>query len=148
MNREKLCEQFVKDVCAILHIDAPRVEFVPAESMRTDSQLAASIPGKILVVNDVKVSPELFLALAHELRHVYQIANGANLEEYQTSDKMTVDEYNLQPLEVDANAFAFLIMEFMFGISPQFESLDQSARDAITSRAEQILSEFVGKKAP
>lgn len=95
MKKKPLCKQFAKDVCDILHIDAPKIEFVSSDKMRTDTQIAALIPGAILIRNDVDISPDLFLALAHELRHAYQIANGANLEEYQTSDKMTVEEYNL-----------------------------------------------------
>lgn len=48
------------------------------------------------------VSPELFFAISHELRHSYQIANGADLKGYQASDKISVEQYNLQSLEVDA----------------------------------------------
>lgn len=142
MKKKPLCKQFAKDVCDILHIDAPKIEFVSSDQMRTDTQIAALIPGVILIRNDVDISPDLFLALAHELRHAYQIANGANLEEYKTSDKMTVEEYNLQPLEVDANAFALLAMSSVFGIVPQFQNLSESVREAIKTRADQIKAEL------
>lgn len=142
MKKKPLCKQFAKDICDMLNIDMPKIEFVPSERMRTDTQIAALIPGAILIRNDVDISPDLFLALAHELRHAYQIANGANLGEYQTSDKMTVEEYNLQPLEVDANAFALLAMSSMFGIMPQFQNLSESVREAIKTRADQIKAEL------
>ena len=142
MKKKPLCKQFAKDICDILHIDAPKIEFVPADRMRTNTQIAALTPGTILIRNDVDISPDLFLALAHELRHAYQIANGANLEEYQTSDKITVEEYNLQPLEIDANAFALLAMSSMFGIMPEFQNLSESVREAIKTRADQIKAEL------
>lgn len=142
MKKKPLCKQFAKDICDMLNIDMPKIEFVPSERMRTDTQIAALTPGAILIRNDVDISPDLFLALAHELRHAYQIANGADLEEYQTSDKMTTEEYNLQPLEVDANAFSLIAMSSMFGISPKFQNLPESVRKAIKTRADQIKAEL------
>ena len=62
MKKKPLCKQFAKDVCDILHIDAPKIEFVSSDQMRTDTQIAALIPGAILIKNDVDISPDLFLA--------------------------------------------------------------------------------------
>lgn len=58
------------------------------------------------------------------------------------SDRLTVEEYNLQPLEVDANAFALLAMSSMFGIMPQFQNLSDSVRESIKSRADQMKAEL------
>lgn len=88
------------------------------------------------------VSPELFFAISHELRHSYQIANGADLKGYQASDKISVEQYNLQSLEVDANAFSALVMSDFFGIVPRFQNLPESVRNAISSRMEQIRKEY------
>lgn len=49
MKKKPLCKQFAKDVCDILHIDAPKIEFVSSDQMRTDTQIAALIPGAILM---------------------------------------------------------------------------------------------------
>ena len=110
--------------------------------MRTSTQIAALTPDAVLIRNDMTISPELFFAIAHELRHSYQIANGADLKEYQTSDIIGDEKYNFQPMKVDANAFAALIMSDFFGIVPRFQNLPESVRNAISSRMEQIRKEY------
>ena len=142
MDKKQICIKFAREVCNILDISVPAIKFVPSDRMRTSTQIAALTPDAVLVRNDVTVSPELFFAISHELRHSYQIANGADLKEYQTSDKISNGQYNFQPLEVDANAFAALIMSDFFGIVPRFQNLPESVRDAISSRMEQIRKEY------
>lgn len=142
MDKKQICIKFAREVCNILDISVPAIKFVPFDRMRTSTQIAALTPDAVLVRNDVTVSPELFFAISHELRHSYQIANGADLKEYQTSDKISNGQYNFQPLEVDANAFAALIMSDFFGIVPRFQNLPESVRNAISSRMEQIRKEY------
>ena len=142
MDKKQICIKFAREVCNILDISVPAIKFVPSDRMRTSTQIAALTPDAVLVRNDVTVSPELFFAISHELRHSYQIANGADLKEYQTSDKISNGQYNFQPLEVDANAFAALIMYDFFGVVPRFQKLPESVRDAISSRMEQIRKEY------
>ena len=142
MDKKQICIKFAREVCNILDISVPAIKFVPSDRMRTSTQIAALTPDAVLVRNDVTVSPELFFAISHELRHSYQIANGADLKEYQTSDKISNGQYNFQPLEVDANAFAALIMYDFFGVVARFQYLPESVRDAISSRMEQIRKEY------
>lgn len=142
MDKKQICIKFAQEICDILDISTPAIKFVSADRMQTSTQIAALTPDAVLIRNDKTVSPELFFAIAHELRHSYQIANGADLEEYQTSDKISTEQYNLQPLEVDANAFAALVMFDFFGIVPQFQNMPESVRDAISSRMEQIRKEY------
>lgn len=142
MDKKQICIKFAREVCNILDISVPAIKFVPSDRMRTSTQIAALTPDAVLIRNDMTVSPELFFAIAHELRHSYQIANGADLKEYQTSDKISNEQYNFQPLEVDANAFAALVMSDFFGIVPRFQNLPESVRDAISSRMEQIRKEY------
>lgn len=86
--------------------------------------------------------PELLFSLAHELRHAYQIASGESLEEYRTSDRISIEQYNLQPLEVDANAFGALIMSDFFGIVPRFRNMPDTVRKAIKDRMKQLQKEY------
>jgi hypothetical protein len=95
-----------------------------------------------LIRNDIEISEELFFALAHELRHAYQIASCESLEEYRTSDRISIEQYNLQPLEVDANAFGALIMSDFFGIVPQFRNMPDTVRKAIKDRMKQLQKEY------
>lgn len=69
---------------------------------------------------DLHSANEEYISLAHELRHVYQVKQtklntkesqvwNENLKNYYDS---RVSEYQKQPLEVDANAFAKWVIEF------------------------------------
>ena len=103
---------------------------------------SALTPDGILIRNDIGVTPELFFAIAHELRHAYQLENDRSLHDYRTSDQLDIDEYNAQPLEVDANAFAAVVMAEFFGISPQFLNMPESIRQLIYVRKRQIQKEL------
>lgn len=131
MDKKQICIKFSREICDILDIPVPFIKFVSADRMHTGTQIAALTPNAVLIRDDIAVSPELFFALAHELRHAYQIAGGESLEEYRTSDRISIEQYNLQPLEVDANAFGALIMSDFFGIVPQFRNMPDTVRKAI-----------------
>lgn len=142
MDKKQICVKFAREICDILEISVPDIKFVSADRMRTGTQIAALTPNTVLIRNDIAVSPELFFALAHELRHAYQIAHGESLEEYRTSDQIGVERYNLQPLEVDANAFGALVMADYFGIVPQFHNMPDAVRKAINDRMKQLRKEY------
>ena len=142
MDKKQICVKFAREICDILDIPVPFIKFVSADRMHTGTQIAALTPDAVLIRDDIVVSPELFFALAHELRHVYQIANGESLEEYRTSDKIGVERYNLQPLEADANAFGALVMSEFFGIVPKFHNMPDAVRKAIKYRMKQLQKEY------
>lgn len=142
MDKKQICIKFAQEICDILDISVPAIKFVSADRMRTSTQIAALTPDAILIRNDMTISPELFFAIAHELRHSYQIANGADLKGYQASDKISVEQYNLQSLEVDVNAFSALVMSDFFGIVPRFQNLPESVKVAINDRMKQIQKEY------
>ena len=142
MDKKQICIKFSREICDILDIPVPVIKFVSADRMRTGTQIAALTPDAVLIRNDIEVSAELFFALAHELRHAYQIASGESLEEYRTSDRISIEQYNLQPLEVDANAFGALIMSDFFGIVPQFRNMPDTVRKAIKDRMKQLQKEY------
>lgn len=142
MDKKQICIKFSREICDILDIPVPFIKFVSADRMHTGTQIAALTPDAVLIRNDIEVSAELFFALAHELRHAYQIAGGESLEEYRTSDRISIEQYNLQPLEVDANAFGALIMSDFFGIVPQFRNMPDTVRKAIKDRMKQLQKEY------
>lgn len=142
MDKKQICIKFSREICDILDIPVPVIKLVSADRMHTDTQIAALTPDAVLIRNDIEVSAELFFALAHELRHAYQVVNGESLEEYRTSDRISIEQYNLQPLEVDANAFGALIMSDFFGIVPQFRNMPDTVRKAIKDRMKQLQKEY------
>lgn len=142
MDKKQICIKFSREICDILDIPVPVIKLVSTDRMHTVTQIAALTPDSVLIRNDIEISAELFFALAHELRHAYQIASGESLEEYRTSDRISIEQYNLQPLEVDANAFGALIMSDFFGIVPQFRNMPDTARKAIKDRMKQLQKEY------
>ena len=64
---------------------------------------------------------------------------------YKPSNKCSsVEEYNLQIAEVDANAFASIVMSDFFSIKPQWNGLSNKVIDAIEKRIKFLLvTEFV-----
>ena len=137
MDKKQICSKFAREICTILQIEMPAILFVSIDRLRTDS---------VLIRNDIGVTPELFFAIAHELRHAYQLENDRSLHDYHTSDQLDIDEYNAQPLEVDANAFAAVIMAEFFGISPQFLNMPESVRQLVGKRKRQIQNELMDGK--
>lgn len=99
MDKRQICIKFAREVSAILKIAAPAIRFVPVKQLRTSTQIAALTPDGILIRNDIGVTPELFFAIAHELRHAYQLENDRSLHDYRTSEQLDIDEYNAQPLD-------------------------------------------------
>ena len=95
MDKKQICVKFAREICDILDIPVPVIKLVSADRMHTGTQIAALTPDAVLIRDDIAVSPELFFALAHELRHAHQIAHGESLEEYRTSDRISIEQYNL-----------------------------------------------------
>lgn len=130
---------YTKKLSKVLKIITPTVIF--------DEQLeGTSLGGYDPETNTIGVSHSATLMdalfiLAHELRHVYQIKNGYfRYEEYLTTNNfLSKDQYNDQPEEVDANAFAIVVMETVIGAksnNPLFIT------KSITDRKMELLNEY------
>lgn len=52
----------------------------------------------------------------------------------------SVEEYNLQLAEVDANAFAYIVMADFFGVRPLFQCLSDIVKSQIMERVNQIVT--------
>lgn len=87
MDKKQICIKFSREICDILDIPVPVIKLVSADRMHTGTQIAALTPDAVLIRNDIEISAELFFPLAHELRHVYQVANGESMEEYRESNQ-------------------------------------------------------------
>lgn len=93
-----------------------------------------------LYVRNNQDDVELLFAIAHELRHKYQIDNGLfNFDNYKSSSDISIRDYNLQPVEIDANAFAYMLMKDEFNIEMKFNGLDKDIIELIKRRADIIL---------
>lgn len=130
---------FTEQISNILGIKAPNI-IVDESQMSTKTQLAATMVGGIVMRNNDFTLDSAF-ALAHELRHVWQIA--LHEKEYFKNDylrvgSVNVQDYNMQKAEIDANAFASIIMNAMFGVSPMFKGLSAKVKTQIENRIHEI----------
>lgn len=133
---------FINDICAILDITAPSVSF-DTSNFSTDTMMAqVNQSGDIIyLTKQDKSNPDQLFSIAHELRHIWQIQNDKELyfSTYKPINLCTsVEEYNLQIAEVDANAFAGLVMIDFFRLKPLFEGVPDSVKAKIFERMEYL----------
>lgn len=143
-----MIKEFITDVCELLEIEAPKISY-DTSHFTTKTTLAQCEPEtNIIYLNKVdKPNPDYVFSIAHELRHIYQYQTDKEfyLSGYKPSNKCSsVEEYNLQIAEVDANAFAAIIMTDFFSVKPQWNGLSDKVIDTIEKRIEFLLTtEFV-----
>ena len=92
-----------------------------------------------------KINPDYLFSIAHEIRHIYQFQTDKQfyLSDYKPSDEYSsVDEYNLQMAEVDANAFASIVMADFFSVKPQWNGLSNIVVFEINKRINIIIREL------
>lgn len=133
---------FINDICDILNISVPSVSF-DTSNFPTDTMMAQCSPDgdTIYLKRYDKPNPDQFFSIAHELRHIWQIQNDEELyfSTYKPIDLLSsVEEYNIQIAELDANAFAGLIMMDFFNLKPQFLGISDSVKAKIFERMEYL----------
>lgn len=109
--------------------------------MRTFPTIAAFAFASVIYPYTFSVWFHTSFSIAHELRHIWQIKYNEKfyLETYKTIDLCySVEEYNLQPAEIDANAFAYIVMVDFFGIKPLFNGLSDTVKSKIMERVEYL----------
>lgn len=130
--------EFCSDVCSILGIEVPALSF-DVSHFESDTMMAQCDfdDGTIFLKPFDKPTPDICFAICHELRHLWQYK-----EDYEyflgsylpLSLCVSLEEYNLQVAEVDANAFAGLMMEDFFEITPLFSGLSDAVKARIYDR--------------
>lgn len=141
-----MVKEFITDVCEILKINKPIISY-DTSSFETDTMMAqCSSDGSTIYLKKCdKPNPDQFFAIAHELRHVWQIKSDKDfyLSNYKTIDQCdSLEDYNLQIAEIDANAFSGLIMIEFFNIKPLFQNLPDSVKAKIHKRMDYLKSSY------
>lgn len=133
---------FIDDVCGQLKIDVPVVSFETSHfPTKTTMALCSQDSSTIYLKKSRRATPDYLFAIAHELRHIWQIRNDYDLyfSKYRPADQCaSLEEYNLQAAELDANAFAWLVMEDSFHLTPLFHGVPESVKSKISERMEQL----------
>ncbi len=139
MKNIKYLRKFMKSICIDLDIKMPVLEISSDFPTPTTLALYDSKFDKIKIRKSYEVPFDLFFSVAHELRHKYQIMyNTCDLSYYTSSNKISKREYNLQSAEIDANAYAYLIMKATFNVECFFNGLDKDIIETIKDKAMQI----------
>lgn len=136
------------DDVVIKHIDAlsetqlGRIDFVQSEKPCIVLPKEQSI--------DIRT---YIFSLVHELRHLWQIkqANAGNenweraLNTYKSNIGLSKRDYNLQKIEIDANAYACATIIVFFNQQPLLDKIGDSAKEVVAQETSKILDEIMEK---
>ena len=137
-----MINEYIKSVCQILKIKEPSISY-DASNFNTDTMMAqCAFDGSTIFLKKIdKPNFDYAFSIAHELRHVWQIRSDfeSYFSNYKPVDQCSsVEEYNLQPAEVDANAFAAIVLTDFFHLKPLWNGLPDTVITAINSRISTI----------
>lgn len=139
-----ICKRLIAKIVNI----TPKI-FAKHVSIRADSSVLqgtsiAALVDRALCYNPSSNELDIYFSIAHELRHLWQLENNKSLyfNNYKSTRELSINDYNNQPAELDANAFGYLVMKVMFGVEAQFNGLDKLTKHKILERAEILTIEF------
>lgn len=119
-----------------LEIAPPKLTRKRPEGLTSTQLGALDPPTRSIWINSNAALPDQLFALAHEMRHLWQSERRPELlNGYAARAQTALALYNKQPAEIDANAFAYLVMLEWFGSEPLFNGLSTADKQAIYARA-------------
>lgn len=129
--------RYAAALAAALDIAPPKLARKRPEGMTSTQLGALDPPTRSIWINPAAALPDQLFSLAHEMRHLWQVERcPALLCGYAARSQAALPLYNKQPAEVDAHAFALLIMREWFGSEPLFNGFSPADKQAIYRRAE------------
>ena len=139
-----MIKEFITDVCELLEIRVPKISYDTTHFTTSTTMAQCKPTANIIYLTKVdKPNPDYVFSIAYELRHIYQYQTNEQfyLSKYKPSNECSsIEEYNLQIAEVDANAFASIVMSDFFSIKPQWNGLSNKVIDAIEKRIKFLLT--------
>ena len=139
MIRHNKINKFVATVCEDLGIEPPKITF---DITNEDGTMLAGYgphDQTLHLRKDYENMADAYFSIVHELRHKYQIVhNEFDLENYKTTTSLSIEDYNLQKEEIDANAYGMYFMRTVFGLEPQFNGLSDKVINEIKKREKWI----------
>lgn len=89
----------------------------------------------------------IWFAVSHEMRHLWQMQKNCIRKVYSPSSGLPLSEYNEQPEEIDAHAWAVVVMKNVFGVRPTLDvNLGETVWKKIEDQANKIENEMKGNK--
>lgn len=144
------CRAAIKANARILGTPEPYLLLRGSEVFKTRSTRAAlAEDGSYIIINidqelDVR---SIWFAVSHEMRHLWQMQNNCIRKVYSPSSGLPLSEYNEQPEEIDAHAWAVVVMKNVFGVRPTLDvNLGETVWKKIEDQANKIENEMKGIK--
>ena len=137
----KLVNDFINELSKKLIIPVPVVYYDTCHFTNRALLAQCSSDGKKIYITPFsKLTMDIMFAIAHELRHIWQIQYRQKeyLETHKTMDMTGLEQDNMQLLEIDAYAFAAIAMMDFFHVKPSFDNFSPDVIEKIWERAEQI----------
>lgn len=119
-----MINQYIKDICEELNISVPKISF-DISLFSTPTMMALYDGNTIYIKPYDKPNPDQLFSIAHELRHAWQLQTDEDyyFRNYKSVKELDIETYNLQLAEIDANAFASIIMIDWFGLQPLYQGM-------------------------
>lgn len=141
-----MVERFIDDICEFLNIKPPKVSYDTSHFQSKTMMAQCISTGETIFIRPVTTpNPDYYFAIAHELRHIWQIRfhNIQYFANYKTRAMCnSLEEYNLQLAEVDANAFGQIVMTDIFHLCPMWKGFSPQVVHAINERVNEIVEEL------
>ena len=133
-------EPYVFDICRVLKISTPTIAYtvdgVDPPTVRAIYETESDLL-KINMLSDDII--ESVFVIAHELRHKWQWRNKRSyFRSYKERKDCSLEEYNSQISELDANAFGVVALAHYFRVIPKFDGLPENIKRKIYKRAEEL----------
>ena len=136
--------KFINNICEILNISVPTISFNTSNFPSATTMAQINSSGTVIYLRKFdNPNPDQLFSVAHELRHKWQIQFDKEwyFSDYKPKELCSsTEEYNLQFAEIDAHAFAGLIMEEFFHLQPLFQGLSDAVKTEIYKRIEYIVA--------
>lgn len=137
-----LISSFIKDVCFVLGIDVPKVtnDFL---EICIDTRKEQFTGEKFFIPATDEPDSEFLFYVAHNLRVRWQFLTNAEHYDFKSAEEIGLDNFDDQPAEVDAVAFASLYMINYFQLMSKYSSVSSHTRELIFKRMEEIMGELL-----
>lgn len=133
--------QFIKIICYTLEISVPKI--CKVQRLSAPTTLAEYDKEKDILFYVDLGDLDIYFTIAHELRHKWQFKYHPDwFEKYNSSKYLSVIEYNMQQVELDANGFAVIAYTDLLGLKPTFDGVDEIIVNAIYDMADKIAEEM------
>jgi len=136
-----MINKYISALCDILHISKPEISYNTKNFKSKTMMAQVDFSGTLYLCKKSKPNPDYMFAIAHELRHLWQIKTDKKLyfSDYKTVDILGVEKYNNQLAEIDAHAFASIIMIDFFHLKPVYNGLSAQNIALVKDRMKEII---------